>query len=138
MRESAVFSRLRRPARATCSVLTSPVPPAAAARPAGACWPPLSGSGVGVLLGGTRAGFGIFPAKFIIPHFDAIPGLWKPLVYGLKSQLRKGQRMLGVDENTALVGQLNGEWKVMGKGRAHVFTNEKSISYENGQSLSFD
>ena len=88
-------------------------------------------------LAGTGAGFGIFPAKFIIPHFDAIPGLWKPLVYALKSQLRKGQRMLGVDENTALVGHLNGEWKVMGKGRAHVFTNEKSISYENGQSLSF-
>ena len=28
-------------------------------------------------LAGTGAGFGIFPAKFIIPHFDAIPGLWK-------------------------------------------------------------
>jgi cyanophycinase len=89
-------------------------------------------------LAGTGAGFGIFPAKFIIPHFDAIPGLWKPLVYALKSQLRKGQRMLGVDENTALVGQLNGEWKVMGKGKAHVFTNRESVSYENGQSLSFD
>ncbi len=89
-------------------------------------------------LAGTGAGFGVFPAKFIIPHFDAIPGLWKPLVYALKSQLRKGQRMLGVDENTALVGQLNGEWKVMGKGRTHVFTNKESISYENGQSLSFD
>jgi len=89
-------------------------------------------------LAGTGQGFGIFPAKFIIPHFDAIPGLWKPLVYALKSQLKKGQRMVGVDENTALVGQLNGGWKVMGKGRVHVFTNKESVSYENGQSLSFD
>ena len=59
-------------------------------------------------------------------------------MYALKSQLRKGQRMLGVDENTALVGRLNGEWKVMGKGRAHVFINKESVSYENGQSLSFE
>ena len=88
-------------------------------------------------LAGTLEGFGIVPAKFIIPHFDAIPGIWKPLVYALKGQLKKGERMIGVDENTALVGQLNGEWKVMGKGKVHVFTNKENVTYENGQSLSF-
>lgn len=89
-------------------------------------------------LAGTLEGFGIVPAKFIVPHFDAIPGIWKPLVLALKSQLKKGERMIGVDENTALVGQLGGEWKVMGKGKAHVFTNTERTAYENGQSLSLD
>ena len=89
-------------------------------------------------LAGTLEGFGIVPAKFIVPHFDAIPGIWKPLVLALKSQLKKGERMIGVDENTALVGQLGGEWKVMGKGTAHVFTNKGRTAYENGQSLSLD
>ena len=89
-------------------------------------------------LAGTLDGFGIVPAKFIVPHFDAIPGIWKPLVLALKSQLKKGERMIGVDENTALVGQLGGEWKVMGKGKAHVFTNKERTAYENGQSLSLD
>ena len=87
-------------------------------------------------LAGTLEGFGIVPAKFIIPHFDAIPGVWKPLVFALKGQLKKGERMIGVDENTALVGQLGSEWKVMGKGQVHVFTSKEHLTYENGQSLS--
>jgi len=87
---------------------------------------------------GTQDGFGIVPASFVIPHFDAIPGLWKPLVLALKSQLKKGERMIGVDENTALVGTLGEEWKVMGKGKVHVFTREKNIDYENGQTLSLN
>ena len=89
-------------------------------------------------LAGTLEGFGIVPAKFIIPHFDAIPGIWKPLVFALKGQLKKGERMIGVDENTALVGQLGGEWKVMGKSKVHVFTNKEQRSYENGQTLSLE
>ena len=88
-------------------------------------------------LAGTREGFDIVPVKFIIPHFDAIPAMFKPLVFALKRQLKKGERMIGVDENTALVGQLGGEWKVMGKGKTHVFTNKENITYESGQSLSF-
>jgi cyanophycinase len=87
-------------------------------------------------LAGTMEGFGIVPAKFIIPHFDAIPGIWKPLVTALKVQLKKGERMIGVDENTALVGQLNGEWKVMGKSKVHVFTRGESKSYGSGQTIS--
>ena len=89
-------------------------------------------------LAGTLEGFGIVPAKFIVPHFDAIPGIWKPIVSALKVQLRKDDRMIGVDENTALVGQLGGEWKVMGKGKAHVFKNKEHAAYENGQSLFLD
>src|SRR5215207_6601284 len=64
---------------------------------------------------GTQEGFGIVPAKFIIPHFDAIPGIWKPIVFGLQRQLKKGEYMLGVDENTALIGRLGGEWTVKGR-----------------------
>ena len=89
-------------------------------------------------LAGTLEGFGIVPAKFIIPHFDAIPGIWKPLVCALKGQLKKGERMIGVDENTALVGQLGGEWKVMGKGKTHLFTSKEHLTYENGQALSLE
>ncbi|HLA08817.1 MAG TPA: Type 1 glutamine amidotransferase-like domain-containing protein [Anaerolineales bacterium] len=86
-------------------------------------------------LAGTNEGFGIVPSHFIIPHFDAIPGLWKPLVFALKTQLKKGERMIGVDENTALVGRLGGEWKVMGKSKVHVFTRDGSKTYSTGQTL---
>lgn len=84
---------------------------------------------------GTVEGFGVVPAQFILPHFDAIPVMFKPLVSALKAQLKKGERMLGIDENTALVGQLGSEWKVMGQGKVHVFTREGNKTYNNGQTL---
>jgi len=86
-------------------------------------------------LAGTNEGFDIVPAQFIIPHFDAIPVMFKPLTFALKSQLKKGERMLGVDENTALVGRLGGEWQVMGQSKVHVFTREGTQTYENGETL---
>ena len=89
-------------------------------------------------LAGTQEGFGLVPATFIIPHFDAIPGIWKPLVFALQKQLKKGERMIGVDENTALVGRLGSEWTVMGPGKVHVFTREGNLTFTNDQTLTFD
>jgi cyanophycinase len=89
-------------------------------------------------LAGTQAGFGIVPATFIIPHFDAIPGVWKPIVFGLQRSLRKGERMIGIDEDTALLGKLNGEWTVKGKSKVHVFTRGGQASYSDGQTLTLN
>lgn len=85
---------------------------------------------------GTVEGFGVVPAQFIMPHFDAIPTMFKPLIFALKAQLKKGERMIGVDENTALIGKLNGEWKVIGQSKVHVFTRQGSQTYNSGQTLS--
>lgn len=84
---------------------------------------------------GTMDGFGIVPTKFILPHFDAMPVVFKPLVTALKAQLKKGDRMLGIDENTALVGTLGGEWKVMGRSQVHVFTHKEHKTYGPGETL---
>jgi cyanophycinase len=84
---------------------------------------------------GTLEGFGVVPAQFILPHFDAVPVVFKPLISALKAQLKKGERMLGIDENTALVGQLDGEWKVMGQGKVYVFMREGNKTYSHGQTL---
>jgi len=86
-------------------------------------------------LAGTHAGFDIVPAHFILPHFDAFPTMVKPLVLALKIQLKEGERLIGVDENTALVGSLGGEWKVLGHSKVHVFTHEDIKIYESGQTL---
>lgn len=84
---------------------------------------------------GTVEGFGVVPVKFILPHFDAIPLMFKPLIATLKSQLKAGDRMLGIDENTALIGRLGSEWQVKGHGRVHLFTHKNQQSYEPGQTL---
>ena len=89
-------------------------------------------------LAGTQAGFGLVPAMFIVPHFDAIPGIWKPIVFALQKQLKKGEIMIGVDENTALVGRLGGEWSVMGQGKVHIFTREGHLTFTNGRTLHID
>jgi cyanophycinase len=86
-------------------------------------------------LAGTQEGFGIVRATFIIPHFDAIPGIWKPIVFGLQRQLKKGEHMIGIDENTALVGTLGGTWTVMGKSKVQIFTRDGKMGYTNGQAL---
>jgi cyanophycinase len=86
-------------------------------------------------LAGTQQGFGIVPAEFIMPHFDAIPAIWKPMVLALQKQLKDGQRMIGVDEDTALVGTLNGQWKVMGKSNVQVFTRDQKTKYAAGDAV---
>lgn len=84
---------------------------------------------------GTQAGFGLVPVEFVIPHFDAIPAVWKPVVFALQKQLRDGQRMVGVDEDTALVGSLSGQWKVMGRGRVRVFARDGKKQYKSGDTV---
>jgi cyanophycinase len=89
-------------------------------------------------LAGTQEGFGVLPARFVIPHYDAIPGIWKPLVFGLQHQLKKGEHMLGVDENTALIGKLGAEWIVMGRSKVHIFSRNNKTSYASGETLLLD
>lgn len=89
-------------------------------------------------LSGTQEAFGLVPATYIVPHFDAIPGIWKPLIFGLQRQLKKGERMIGVDENTALIGKLSGEWIVKGKSKVHIFARDGKKSYTDGETLMLD
>jgi cyanophycinase len=84
-------------------------------------------------LAGTQDGFGVVQAEFVVPHFDAIPAVWKPMIFALQKQLKRGQILIGVDEDTALVGSLQGEWRAMGKGNVHVFTSDGKSRYKSGE-----
>jgi len=86
----------------------------------------------------TQTGFGIVPAEFIVPHFDAIPAMFRPIVLALMGKLNDGERMIGVDEDTALIGTIGGEWQVMGQSKVHIFTREGEKIYESGQMLKLD
>ncbi|MFN3490706.1 MAG: cyanophycinase [Anaerolineales bacterium] len=78
--------------------------------------------------------FGYVPAV-IIPHFDATPLFFKPIISAARARLKKNDLMIGIDENTALVGK-NGEWTVMGKAGVHVFAKHDSKSYAVGEKFS--
>ena len=64
--------------------------------------------------------------------------MFKPLVAALKAQLKKGELLLGIDENTALIGTLTGEWKVMGSGMVHLFTRQGKKTYQPDQAFSLN
>lgn len=81
----------------------------------------------------STAAFDILPIASLLPHFDALPLFGKPLVATLRRRLREGEIMLGVDENTAIVGRRNGEWIVMGRSKAHIFTRDESRTYVAGE-----
>jgi len=81
---------------------------------------------------GAINGFGIVPADYVMPHFDHA-GPFKAFVNVLRTQMKDGQRMIGIDENTALVGKLGGEWKAMGASKVHVMTRKQTKLYAAGE-----
>jgi cyanophycinase-like exopeptidase len=80
-------------------------------------------------------GFGLLPAAYIFPHYDAMPVIFKPMVLALRRSLKNSQFILGIDENTALVGSLGGEWKTMGDGKVHVIRARTETSYGPGEKV---
>jgi cyanophycinase len=83
-------------------------------------------------LGGQIDAFGIVPAQFVMPHFDHA-GPFRQVVNVLRRGLKDGQFMLGIDEDTALVGKMGSEWKVMGRSRVHLLTRKAATSYAAGE-----
>ena len=79
--------------------------------------------------------FRLIPATFVIPHFDRMRGLWSAYLFGVRRQLKNDQFILGVDEDTALVGKLNGNWQVMGQGQAHIITRDVQQDFDAGQEV---
>ena len=75
--------------------------------------------------------FGLLAGSHIIPHFDRLSawrGLSIPL---LQSLLPEDEYILGLDEETALVGKLGQEWTVMGRQKVYIITKHTAKSYEN-------
>lgn len=79
--------------------------------------------------------FQLISATFVIPHFDRMRGLWSAYLFGVRRQLKNDQFILGVDEDTALVGKLNGNWQVMGQGQAHIITQDGQQDFDAGQEV---
>lgn len=72
--------------------------------------------------------FGWISNCLILPHFDRLP-VRAALLPLIRRQLKDGQYALGLDENTALVGRVGGEWEVMGAARVSLMTRRESKTY---------
>jgi cyanophycinase-like exopeptidase len=53
-----------------------------------------------------------------------------------RKRLHEGEVLVGIDENTAIVGTAIGAWTVMGEAKAHIFSKDNSTKYSAGETFS--
>jgi cyanophycinase-like exopeptidase len=64
-------------------------------------------------------GLRVFPGTMFGPHWDALDGYVPGLSGFIKGSVPDGHRLVGIDEDTAIVGD-GVDWTVLGAGRVHV------------------
>jgi cyanophycinase-like exopeptidase len=76
--------------------------------------------------------FGVLPNSHIFPHFDRMLA-WRGVTIPLLQPLIPAEEyVLGLDEDTALVGKPSETWTVMGRQAVHVITRSEVKSYPSG------
>jgi cyanophycinase len=75
-----------------------------------------------------REGLGLVPRAAVIPHYDAWP---EPMCALIALQARRGTVILGIDEETALVGR-DGSWQVHGASRVTVWRGRRRERFHAG------
>ena len=63
---------------------------------------------------------------------DPTPDELQRMIDLVRRGMKDGEYMLGIDEDTALVGSLGGEWTVMGASTVHLITRKDETVYPAG------
>jgi cyanophycinase len=80
-----------------------------------------------------RSGLGFVPNTSVVPHYDAWP---EPLSALIALQAPRGTLVLGIDEETAVVGQ-DGAWQVHGRSRVTIWRGRHRDRYRAGDTFRF-
>jgi cyanophycinase len=75
--------------------------------------------------------FGLVPQTAVAPHYDALP---ETLMLLFILAAPRGSVVLGIDEETALVGR-DGSWQVQGRGRVTVWRGRRRTRHHDGDSF---
>jgi cyanophycinase len=81
-----------------------------------------------------RPGLELFPGYWFGPHWDALDGFAPGLTDFIVSEVPAGTTLVGIDENTALVGD-GLRWDVVGVAGAHILTDGTWTHHDSGASL---
>jgi cyanophycinase-like exopeptidase len=79
--------------------------------------------------------FGILPKSHIFPHFDRMLAWRSVTIPMLQPLIPADEYVLGLDEDTALVGKLGGKWSVMGRQSIYIITKNEVKTYSVGQTV---
>jgi cyanophycinase-like exopeptidase len=77
------------------------------------------------------AGLSLVDGVAVLPHYDAWPEPFAALVV---LQAPRGGILLGIDEDTAVVGR-NGAWQVHGRGRITVWRGRRRERFRKGEAF---
>ena len=80
-----------------------------------------------------RSGLGFVEGASVVPHYDAWP---EPLTALIALQAPRGSVVLGIDEETAVVGH-DGAWQVHGRSRVTVWRGRRRDRYHAGDTFRF-
>lgn len=78
-----------------------------------------------------RNGLGLVANAAVIPHYDAWP---EPLTALMALQAPRGSVVLGIDEDTAVVGR-DGAWQVHGRSRVTIWRGRHRERYRRGEAF---
>jgi cyanophycinase len=81
-----------------------------------------------------RPGLGLFPGISFAPHWDALNSFVPGLREFILAAVPAGERLLAIDERTALVGD-GEEWTVIGSGGAYLLAGETERAFPAGASF---
>ena len=79
-------------------------------------------------------GLGLLPNIRVIPHFDRMLGWIPDIITRYLLNTPPGVTLVGIDENTALVGGVN-SWTVKGEQSVWILTHEGREEFKVGQTL---
>lgn len=84
-----------------------------------------------------HAGFGLVSPMMVLPHFDRLESFRPGATAELQQRIHPGEFVLGVDEDTALVGAPGGPWEVMGARSVVVLTRRERRVFRPGETATF-
>jgi cyanophycinase len=87
-------------------------------------------------LRGSEEGLAVVPQLSVIPHFDRLAARMPDFVLNAVTHAGPGVTVVGVDEETALVGGPD-EWVVEGRQKVWVLTSDGRKGYAAGEHLTF-
>jgi cyanophycinase len=89
------------------------------------------------IIGADMRGFGFEPKVAVLPHFDRFGTRVPPGLTSTAIRPPHGVTLVGIDENTAIVGN-HGKYEVTGHGRAWIIKGGEMRSFDAGEFLELD
>ncbi|HEY6567733.1 MAG TPA: Type 1 glutamine amidotransferase-like domain-containing protein [Actinomycetota bacterium] len=81
-----------------------------------------------------QPGLGVFPGTWFGPHWDTLDGFAPGLTGFMESSVPEGSRLIGIDEDTAMVGDCT-RWEVVGTGGVHVLERGSWTRHGTGEAF---